>query len=190
MILYLYNKQTEEWMMAITYNDRKIIEKCLQEGKSSNEIALIVGCTRATVYNEIHRGEVLIDDNGTTKTVYSADEGQKRYEEAKRRPRENSKIYRENAEQIEAMLKEGRTVKEISENLPVEPRTIYNYINNGKIPGIDKEQRGKTEITMFNNGTVTIPKWLRSKMKLSDGQRFHIEWKENEIKLLPIRVED
>lgn len=177
--------------MAITYNDRKTIEKCLKEGIPITKIASLIGCSRATIYNEMQRGKVVIVRDGVNDSIYSADIAQERYELVRKKSLlDSSKVYQANVESISEMLRYGKSVKEIADSLNIASKTIYNYINNGSIPGYNKQDHMQREIKMFNQGSIVIPKWIREKLKISDGQHFQIELDENEIKLIPIQKED
>lgn len=167
------------------------MEKCLKEGIPIAKIASLIGCSRGTIYNEMQRGKVVIERDGVKDSIYSADTAQERYELVKRKSQlEFSEIYQANVESISAMLREGKSVKEIADSLNIASKTIYNYINNGSIPGYNKQDHVQREIKMFNQGSIVIPKWIREKLKISDGQHFHVELEDNKIKLIPIQKED
>lgn len=54
----------------LCYEDRRVIERMLQEGNSIERIAIGLGVHRDTIYKEIAR-------SGTTKETYTADTAQK-----------------------------------------------------------------------------------------------------------------
>lgn len=64
--------------------ERYQLEILLKEKKPVKEIAVLLGKCKATIYNEIKRGQVtLIDTNLKEYTVYKADVSQRKYEENK-----------------------------------------------------------------------------------------------------------
>ena len=66
----------------LTWNDRLIIEKMLLKKYSKREIAEVIGCCQATVYNEIKRAQYLHTNGELINELrYNPDEAQRKYRE-------------------------------------------------------------------------------------------------------------
>lgn len=64
----------------LKWNDRLYIERLLRLNFSKKEIAEIVGCSLATIYNELKRGAYEhLNGDYTTSTRYSADIAEQKY---------------------------------------------------------------------------------------------------------------
>ena len=63
-------------------------------------------------------------------------------------------------------------------------QTVYNAIDNGLIPGVTRESLRTSSVTMYSDGQIGIPKWIREKYGFADGDVFGIEVLENQSILL------
>lgn len=73
--------KTDKSYTHLTYNDRLTIERLLKLEYTKVEIAKVIGCTRATIYNELKRGSYIHHDALWRESVrYSPELAQERYE--------------------------------------------------------------------------------------------------------------
>lgn len=70
-------------MKRLTYEDRQAIEKMVAEGISYDEMASVCGVNRATIFRELDKGNT-DEINSVGRYVYSAEQGQRKYELNKR----------------------------------------------------------------------------------------------------------
>lgn len=68
----------------IKWEDRLKIQGALRTGAKPAEIAKMIGCCRATVYNEINRGQCVQQHDAEFVTEYCADVAERKYQEALR----------------------------------------------------------------------------------------------------------
>lgn len=59
-------------------------------------------------------------------------------------------------------------------NVPSQ-KTIYNAIDKGLIPGINKNSFLTRQSTVFSNGHICIPKWVLKKLDINDGDTLLLE---------------
>jgi len=129
----------------IKWEDRLKIEGALRTGSKPAEIAKMIGCCRATIYNEINRGKCVQQHDAEFVTEYCADVAERKYQENLRAKGPDIKLGTdfELAEFLEdkiindhfspgaalAYIKEHglHFATEICEN------TLYNYIYRGDI---------------------------------------------------------
>lgn len=148
-----YNKYTttKRKFKHLTYKERKLIERWLNEKMPKTQIAKLLGIHRSSLYNEIKRGSVVQKRTDlTTYTKYFADVGQRVYEENRKRCRKSYKLS-EAVEFIEDVEKEilenklspetacGKLKRNKKYSSVVSYKTIYNYIDLGllKVKNID-----------------------------------------------------
>lgn len=129
----------------IKWEDRLMIQGALRSGAKPAEIAKMIGCCRATIYNEINRGKCIQQHDAEFVEEYCADVAERKYQENLRAKGPDLKLgndfaladYIETKIVIEhyspgaalaAIQEEGLTFDtEICEN------TLYNYIYRGDI---------------------------------------------------------
>ena len=68
----------------IKWEDRLKIQGALRTGAKPAEIAKMIGCCRATIYNEINRGQCVQQHDAEFVTEYCADVAERKYQEALR----------------------------------------------------------------------------------------------------------
>jgi IS30 family transposase len=134
----------------LDWNDRLTIEKLLDSGFRPPEIAGIIGCCRATIYNEIKRATYVHTNSNLTEEIrYCPDQAEERYQQHLREKGAPLKIYNDDnlAKYIaykigeekyspEAVLLEIRR-EGISFDVEIRSvNTIYNYIRQGVFQGI------------------------------------------------------
>ena len=80
--------------------------------------------------------------------------------------------------------KEKLSLKEIAERIPTVPEfhgasvsamTIYNWIHAGKIPHVTRVGMQKDTVKVVSGGQILLPKWLRDRCDLTDGDLLLIE---------------
>ena len=81
--------------------------------------------------------------------------------------------------QIIDKIKAGKT--SFSPNSLKSCNTIYSAIDKGIIPGVTRKTLyNNHKITMFGDGQIIIPKWVRESLSLKLGTKFDIKIGENE----------
>lgn len=157
---------------------RLIIKDMLDAGKSISDIANAVGVRYHTIYYELQRkshdgiydpyyAQSLYDKNSKNKgkdyilsDPYLANYIAKLLLEKNLSP-----------EKIATLL--AKDNKGFS-NIPSE-KTIYNAIDKGLIPGVNKNSFLTRQSTVFSNGHICIPKWVLKKLDISDGDILLLE---------------
>ena len=133
----------------LSFENRLIIEGSLNAGQKVRWIALILCCDRSTIYREIKRGKVPhMNSDLTVSEVYNAQRGQSVIDQNKEAKGPGLKIGKDMALHNfirDKILKEhyspdviaGVLKKEGSYSVRLCTKTIYNYIENGYIRGVD-----------------------------------------------------
>ena len=170
-------------MHRMTQEDRIRIEDGLTGGMGVYQIAEMVGFSAAAVYREVKRGSV----NG----IYNASYSQKQYEDyLSTKGREP--IFSENkelAERVASLILEGMTPENISillsegePGVKVATKTIYNAIERGLIPGVDKESLRKKSLEAWvSNGNIKLPAWVTRECGLKEGDKISFELKDGKL---------
>lgn len=166
----------------LTYNQRLILLSLLQKNIHKSVIAKELNVSIETVYREIKRGSI----NG----FYDPNYSQKRYEQlnnAKGRPHKLF-IDKNLAQKISDLIlnqnfSPEQCIKKLkSENISCPSKqTIYVAIDNNLIPNVTRESLHKKTTTMFSQGNIYIPNWIREKLKLNDGDSLFIKVENEEI---------
>ena len=166
-------------MKHMDINQRLTIKKMLDEGKSKQAIADNLGVHVTTVYNELKRKN--------PEGIYDPYYAQLLHEEeVKRRGRTDICSDPLLAEFISKMILEEhmspeRIVTSLIKddkgfrNVPQAAGTIYSAVNRGLIPGVTKDTLLTMQSTVFNNGQVSIPKWVLNKLHIHDGDILLLE---------------
>lgn len=127
---------------CLTYGDRLKIEALLRAGVHKREIASVIGCSLATVYNEIRRGSVeQVDTELRPYTCYYADSGQRvRDDNCSNRGRFCKYAYDCSLmSRLRELLIDSRFSPEAcarSLGCGICKGTIYNYIRAGRVDGV------------------------------------------------------
>ena len=163
----------------LTYEQRVEIKKLLDKGESKRSIADKFGVHVSTIYNEIERGM----QNGQYVPQYA--EELYRNNLSEKGPKAKLDIDKELAQHIaEMILNQEMSPKQIEMQLKKDPQyasryisaqTIYLNIDKGKIPGVTRETLRTEEVTVYNDGQICIPKWVREKLQIKDGDIMHLE---------------
>jgi IS30 family transposase len=153
-INYTTNKKT---FKHLNYEQRKLIERWLEEKYTKVKIAELLGVSRSTIYEEINRGTVIqLNSDLSEYKKYFADAGQRVYEEHRANSRKPYKLA-EVTEFIEYAEEEILTNKKAPDTIcgrakienkfskTVCTKTLYNYIDMGllRVKNIDLPLRVK-----------------------------------------------
>lgn len=157
----------------LTYNQRIAIKKMLDEGYSRKHMAEVLEIHLSTIYREIDRGTI----NGR----YNPDYSEKMYQ-AQLMEKGPAALLDTNVELAEYIanlilnrkLSLDNVVNEIKKekrfsDVSITKQTIYNSIIAGKVPGVTRESFRTESSTIFNDGQICIPKWVRDELGLKDG---------------------
>lgn len=129
----------------IKWEDRLKIQGALRTGAKPAEIAKMIGCCRATVYNEINRGQCVQQHDAEFVTEYCADVAERKYQEALRAKGPDIKLGNdfELAEFLENKIIDDRFspgaalafIREqgLQFKTQICENTLYNYIYRGDI---------------------------------------------------------
>ena len=164
----------------LSYEERKTIERLLNEGYSVIAIAQTLSKTHQTIYREIKRCG--------SSSAYNAKYAQQNY--VKRNTGKSKKplleLDKELAQYISKLILEDslspvdilkRLRKENHPNVPLSKTTIYAAIDNGLIPSVTRDtlllKRKKTH--MFSNGLIKVPKWICKELDLQDNEDLDID---------------
>lgn len=129
----------------LRWEDRLRLEGALRAGAKVEEIAKMLGCCRATVYNEIKRGQCVQQHDAEFVTEYCADVAERRYQENLRAKGPDLKLGRDFAfaEFVETKIIQDRFspgavlafIREQGLHFDTEicENTLYNYIYRGDV---------------------------------------------------------
>lgn len=139
----------------LSWNDRLLIDKMIRSGYKPAEIANVVGCCRATIYNELKRATYVHTESDLTTTIrYNPEQAEARYREHLKNKGPGLKIGKdiELANYIEKEIIEKRyspyaVLRKIkNEGLEFETEirsvnTIYSYIRKGIFLNLSMDHR-------------------------------------------------
>ena len=157
----------------LTYEQRQKIEDMLRKDLPKRCIAEELGVHVATVYREIERG--------TNGGRYDPDYAERMYQARLAEKGAPAKI-EENPELAQyiadLILKQKMSPEKIAEEIKkneknlgvsITKQTIYHNIEMGIVPGVTKDTLRTDSSTIFGDGQICIPKWVREKLELRDG---------------------
>ncbi|MGN1201177.1 MAG: hypothetical protein ACI4R8_02810 [Candidatus Caccovivens sp.] len=160
----------------ITEFQKRQIQQLLEQGYDKKNIAANVGIEYSTIYKELKRGWL----NGKYNAEYSIQKSLKTNKNKGNSPK--FIINKDLAELISNLiLQEHMTIIQIKEKCKKEGiecpsrTTIYRSIDEGLIPNITRESLHSKTTTMFSNGLIQIPKYIREKLNLKDKDKFTLE---------------
>lgn len=155
----------------LTRTQRLQLESFLLAKMPVTEICKHLGVSNSTIYREIKRGSI----DGT----YSAEYSQSVYEQLSKQkgPLEKLSIDKDIAQFIADLIinehlspeKAIARLKEQNIDCPSSHATIYSAIRKGLIPNVTIEDLRKKTTTIFSNGLLQIPLWMRKELNLNDG---------------------
>ena len=163
----------------LNYDQRCTIKKLLDSDTPIPAISKTLGVHRSSIYREISR-------NSKPDGIYDPDYAQSQYEKGlnKNHPRLSTdtktanfiadKIINEHLspERIATIISNDNSLfpaQKISTN------TIYNAIDSGLIPGVNRESLNSRTTVMFSDGLLRLPKWVMQQTGFSDGDKFEID---------------
>ena len=157
----------------LTYEQRQKIEDMLRKDIPKRCMAEELGVHVATVYREIERG--------TNGGRYNPDYAERMYQAKLAEKGAPAKI-EENPELAQyiadLILKQKMSPEKIAEEIKknekvlgvsITKQTIYHNIEMGIVPGVTKDTLRTDSSTIFGDGQICIPKWVREKLELRDG---------------------
>lgn len=167
----------------LSYEDRLYIKKCIDNKVKVYDIAEHLNVSQATIYREISKGK---DDNGNYSPLYSHN---KYLESLKEKGQDHIlNINKELANTISNLiLNDNLSILEIENklknenNISISKNTIYSAIDKGLIPNVTRESIQPKTTTVFSKGLVQLPKHIREKLNIKDGDTVKIEIKDNKI---------
>jgi len=161
----------------LTLAQRKEIKSLKTQGLSIGKIASTLGVSRSTIHYELNRP---MPNNQEYDPVYADAQSREKQKRNKSEPilLSNPALAKEIADMIlnlnyspEQVFEELRAKNETL-SAPVSIPTIYRAIDSGYIPGVSRKTLQKNVTTMFSNGLICIPKWLREELDFHDGDSF------------------
>ena len=166
----------------ISYEQKKEIQKMLAKGISVKNIASSIGVSDRTVYGEIKKGTA----NGKYSAKYSS--LMALYSNKNKGKPCKLGIDKELANYISKLiLEEKLSIIQVEERCKREAidcpsrTTLYNAIDKGLIPGVNRNTLHSNITTIFSNGLIQIPKYMRTKLNLKDKDIVNIEMKNEKI---------
>lgn len=167
----------------LTYEDRLYIKQCIDNKIKVYDIAEHLNVSQATIYREISKGK---DDNGNYSPLYSHN---KYLESLKEKGQDHIlNINKELANTISNLIfNDNLSILEIKNrlknenNISISKNTIYSAIDKGLIPNVTRESLKPKTTTVFSKGLVQLPKYIRKKLNINDGDIIKIEIKDNKI---------
>lgn len=169
----------------LSYKQRLKIGEMLDDGFKKTDIARALGVNSSTIYREIERGSF----NG----FYDPTKSEEQYRDnlSEKGPQALCAVSSDLAAYISKLILEeklspARIVDRLEQEgkwpaFPKSKQTIYNAIDNGLIPGVTRESLNSYMMTMHSDGQTYIPKWVRNKMNLNDGDELLFEIVDDKI---------
>lgn len=160
-----------------TYEERLQIKELLAIGTNKCEIARQLGVHNSSIYREILRGTPVDED------AYNPDFAQAEYDKKlKRKGRPvGAHLNKDVAEIISHLILEQHMSPEriidfldkegSFTDYPRSKNTIYAAIDANLIPNVTRESLNSDLTTMFSNGMICVPKWIREKFHIYDGDK-------------------
>ena len=171
----------------MSYYQRLRLKEMLDKNYSKVRMAEQLGVHRSTIFNELKRGSI----NG----VYDPDYAEERAINKSMNGGEKSILERDKrlAAYISRLILDDHLSPEaVTEYLkeadhefteyPSSPVTIYTAIDRGLIPDVSRDNLNvhiDMDIVAVAAGGIRLPKWLREKMKIKNGDRIKFECRKN-----------
>ena len=164
----------------LSLEQRVLLSQMLKRGLGAQEISEQMDCHISTVYREIKRGMI---SDGSYDPYFA---------EKIRLSNQYRKIpvlltEKHLSNEIADFLLNGEgslqdainSIREKGYDKVPTIHTLYSSIDKGLIPGVTRETLRRNQTKMFNNGQIHIPKWIRDKISLSDGDELSIKINED-----------
>lgn len=169
----------------LSIEKRRQLSNLLKVGKSVKEISLELELHISTIYREIERGKNPITNE------YDPDYSENEYRDmlgnkGKTPCLEDDKKM---ADKISAfILNEGLSPEQAINKLQQEgysqvptKTTVYAAIDRGLIPGVTRETLQSKITSVFSDGMVRLPKWVREELDINDGDNLSILLEDGKI---------
>ena len=166
----------------LTYNQRLQLSEYLQRNTHKKLIARYLNCCLATIYNEIKRGTI----NGCYDPNFAHQQYCKK-QVVRGRPPElliDTSLAKKISDLILIEnLSPEKAIKNLQEHHIACPSktTIYAAIDKGLIPNVTRKDLHSKTTSMFSNGLIRVPSWIRNKLNIHDGDTFTILLQDNKI---------
>ena len=167
----------------LTYEDRLYIEECIVNKVKIRSIAEHLDVSQATIYREINKGK---NEKGVYSPLYAHNNYLKMLKEKGLKPLLN--INTELAKTISYfILKDNLSISKIvnklkkENNITISKNTIYSAIDNSLIPNVTRKNLNPKTTKVFSKGLVQLPKYIREKLNINDGDIVNIKIKDNKI---------
>ena len=178
----------------ITWEQRKLIRRMLDENRPKTDIARAVGSNRATIYREIERGSV----DGQ----YDPDYAERAYR-AQLANKGAQPILSANPELAQyiadLILVERLSLTEVLARLREQNRfatvprsrmTLYAAIDHGLIPGVTRESLNANTVSVSPGGQIRIALWARNQLNIREGDTLRFEVKGQWIRFCKVNSEE
>lgn len=157
---------------------RRELLNLIESGKTVKEISTALGLHLSTIYREIERGT-----NPATKKYdpeYSENEYRDMLGNKGKIPcLEDDKAMAERISDF--ILNDGLSPEQAINKLQQEgysqiptKTTVYAAIDRGLIPGVTRENLQSKITSVFSDGMIHLPKWLREELNINDGDNLSI----------------
>ena len=169
----------------LSREQRQVIADSLAIGKLAKDIAVTLSLHISTVYREIERGKN--PDTNKYEPEFSESKYQSNLADKGKSPRleENKEMA---AVISELILKEGlspeQAILRLKEDGYTEvptKTTIYTAIDRGLIPNVTRESLYTRNATVFSDGMIHLPKWVREKLSINDGDNLLVEVDDDKV---------
>lgn len=163
----------------LTYEQRLQIKKMLDNGYKPLHIANVLGFHNTAIYREIALGSVNGQYNPTFSQSLTEARAANKGAPALLSPNSELALYISRAI-LEEHLSPERIIEKLRKEseygrFPKSVRTIYSAIDKGMIPGVTRDTLKTYSTTVFNNGQIHLPKWIRESMQIADGDELFIK---------------
>ena len=164
---------------CLSLEQRLKISEMLAAGNPAKEIAKAIGVHFSTVYRELKRGV-----NPQT-NAYDPHYAEAQYR-ALLLEKGSESFFAENTELAEKVshlilqehLSPEAALSKLREQgcleLPTKT-TLYAAIDSGLIPNVTRDSLHSVDTTVFSGGIVHLPKWVRLKLNIYDGDTLEIQ---------------
>ena len=166
----------------ITADQKRQIQCLLEAGYEKKIVAKMLEINCSSIYKELQRGLL----NGKYNAEYSIGKSLKARKNKGKKPK--FVIDKNLANLIsDLILREHLSIIQIREKCKKEgiecpSRTaLYRSIDDGLIPNVTRKSLRPKTTTMFSNGLIQIPRYIREELKLNDKDEFIIEIHNNQI---------
>lgn len=167
-----------------TYDERKQLAALINEGTPISHIAMMLNKSERCIYYELSRGKV--DSDAYNPNASHTDYINTQSKKGKQKILEKDRILAERISKL--IIKEHLSPEKISKIHNISVRTIYNAIDEGLIPNVNRNTLHSV-VKVRTNGMIQIPKYIMEEARIENGNLFHIEVKDDNSIILK-RIEN